>query len=214
METIPENPTPRSSAQSTMPAAMAPDWEISARFPAHGTCAAKLALRVTPGIMMPRQFGPISLIPYFCAARSAASASEPAPWPSPAVIIRAPAAPRAPACSMRLGTAVAGAVITNQFGHKRQFVEATDRGNAIDLGIMRIHKSKIAFEFRLKNIPENGPPDRTGARTGPDQCDRSGRKQIFQMIGRHRINCPTGAGLYVMNLGGVLLATGPPNATS
>jgi hypothetical protein len=34
------------------------------------------------------------------------------------------------------------------------------------------------------------------------------------MIGRHRFNCPTGAGLYVMNLGGVLLATGPPNATS
>src|ERR1700761_3380239 len=31
--------------------------------------------------MMPRQFGPISLIPYFFAARSAASASDPAPWP-------------------------------------------------------------------------------------------------------------------------------------
>ena len=97
METIPEKPTPRWAAQSTMPAAIAPDCEISARFPAHGMCAEKLAFKLAPGIMMPRQFGPISRMPYFCAARSAASASEPSPWPRPAVMIRAPAAPSLPA---------------------------------------------------------------------------------------------------------------------
>ena len=43
-----------------------------------GMCAAKLALRLTPGIMTPRQLGPISRMPYLRAARSAASASEPA----------------------------------------------------------------------------------------------------------------------------------------
>ncbi len=36
-------------------------------------CAAKLALRLTPGIMMPRQFGPISRMPYLRAAAIAAS---------------------------------------------------------------------------------------------------------------------------------------------
>src|SRR5487761_2705601 len=76
METIPEKPTARCAAQSTMPVAIAPDWEISARFPATGICAEKLALRFTPGIRMPRQLGPISLIPYIRAARSAASAGE------------------------------------------------------------------------------------------------------------------------------------------
>ena len=64
METIPEKPTARCAAQSTMPAAMAPDWEISARFPGPGMCAEKLALRLTPGIMTPRQLGPINLMPY------------------------------------------------------------------------------------------------------------------------------------------------------
>lgn len=59
--------------QSTMPAAIAPDCEISARFPAPGMCAAKLALRLTPGIMMPRQLGPISRMPYLRAAAVAAS---------------------------------------------------------------------------------------------------------------------------------------------
>src|SRR6476646_590932 len=54
-------------------------------------------------------------IPYFCAARSAASASEPAPWPRSAVIISAPAAPL-PASSMIPTTAVAGAAITTSSG--------------------------------------------------------------------------------------------------
>ena len=101
-----------------MPAAMAPDWEISARFPIAGMCAEKLALRFTPGIMMPRQLGPISRIPYFCAARSAASASDPAPWPSPALTMITPAAPQRPASSIRPGIAVAGAVTTTSSGAK------------------------------------------------------------------------------------------------
>ena len=76
---MPEKPTPRCAAQSTMPAAIAPDCEISARFPGPGMCAAKLALRLTPGIMMPKQFGPISRMPYFRAAAVAASCSDPGP---------------------------------------------------------------------------------------------------------------------------------------
>ena len=79
IDTIPEKPTPCCAAQSTMPTAIAPDCEISARFPLQGICAEKLALRLAPGIMMPRQLVPISRIPYFCAAFSAASASEPGP---------------------------------------------------------------------------------------------------------------------------------------
>jgi hypothetical protein len=47
----------------------------------------------------------------------------------------------------------------HEFGHKWQFAEARDGGNAVDLGVMRIHQAKLAFELRPVNIPENGPPD-------------------------------------------------------
>jgi hypothetical protein len=106
-------------------------------------CAEKLALRATPGIiMMPRQFRPDHRIPYFCAARSAASASEPAPWPRSAVIISAPAAPLSRLiddthyrrCWRRNH---------HDFGHKLQFVETTDGADAVDLGIVGIHQPKI-----------------------------------------------------------------------
>jgi hypothetical protein len=116
IETMPEKPTARCDAQSTKPVAMAPDCEINARFPAIGICAAKLALRWAPGIIMPKQLGPTSRIPYLCAARSVASASDPAAWPGPAVMMSAPAAPRFPASSMISGTARAGAVITTSSG--------------------------------------------------------------------------------------------------
>jgi hypothetical protein len=84
-------------------------------------CAEKLALRLTPGIMMPRQFGPISRMPYFRAARSAASAIEPGPWPSPALMMTAPAAPHWPASSIRPAMNRAGAVMTTSSGAKASF---------------------------------------------------------------------------------------------
>jgi len=43
IDTMPEKPTARCAAQSTMPAAMAPDCEISAKLPTAGMCAEKLA---------------------------------------------------------------------------------------------------------------------------------------------------------------------------
>ena len=139
--------------------------------------------------MMPRQLGPISRIPYFCAARSAASASDPAPWPRPALTIKRR---RAPLSCLIDEANDRGCRRSNdhEFGHERQFAETVDRHNAVDLGIMGIHQPKIAFEFRLVNIPENGSPDGPLARTRPDQRDRMGRKQIFQTIGRHQFNCP------------------------
>ena len=88
----------------------------------------------------------------------------------------------------------------HEFGRKRQFADAADGGNAVDLGIMRIHQAEFALEFRLANIAEDGPADRSLARAGPDQRDRTGRKQIFQMIGRHQFSFPAGAGLGVTDL--------------
>ena len=58
---------------------MTPDWEISARSPAFRHARGKAGVEADVGIMMPRQFGPISRKPYFCAARSAASADDPGP---------------------------------------------------------------------------------------------------------------------------------------
>ena len=175
---MPEKPTQRCAAQSTMPAAIAPDCEISARFPAAGICAEKLALRLTPGIMMPRQFGPISRMPYFCAARSAASASEPGAMAEPG------------ADDHRAGRAALARLIDqarngagrrgdhDEFRRKRQFGEAVDRRDAVDLAIARIDQAELALELRLANIVEDGAADRALARTGPDQRDGTRRKQI------------------------------------
>src|SRR3954466_14104651 len=199
---MPEKPTARWAAQSTMPAAMAPDCEISARFPAAGICAEKLALRLTQGIMMPRQFGPISRMPYFCAARSAASASEPGPWPSPALTMTAPAAPRRPrarsprprpprrAGAARLIDQVRNRAgrrgEDNEFRRESQFCDAADGRDTVDLVIARIDEAEFALELGFANIVENGTTDRAMARTGPDQRDGMRRKQIFQTISRHR----------------------------
>ena len=49
IETIAEKPTSRTAAHSTMPVAIAPDCEISARSPPFGMEAAKLALSFTFG---------------------------------------------------------------------------------------------------------------------------------------------------------------------
>ena len=171
-----------------MPAAMAPDCEISARFPATGMCAEKLALRPTPGIIMPRQLGPISRMPYLRAARSQASAIDPAPCPSPAVMISAPAMPSFPASSMISATARAGAVITTSSGTNGKSPSCATVVNAIDLRVTRIHQAEPALKIRLADIAENGTANRTRPRTCAHQRDGLRQKQIFQTIGRHRLN--------------------------
>ena len=57
----------------------------------------------------------------------------------------------------------------HKFGYKWQFTKAADRGDAIDIGIMRIDESKLALESRLVNIVKNGPPDGASPRASPDQ---------------------------------------------
>ena len=163
-----------------MPAAMAPDCEISARFPAAGICAEKLALRLTPGIMMPRQFGPISRMPYFCAARSAASASEPGPWPSPALTMTAPAAPRRPASSIRPANGAGRRGEDNEFGRKSQFCDAADGRDTIDLGIARIDEAEFALELGFANIVENGAADRAWRGLAPTSATECGESRFFR----------------------------------
>ena len=78
----------------------------------------------------------------------------------------------------------------DQFGHKSQFLDAADGSDAVDLGIARIDEAELAFELGFANIVQNGAADRAMARTGADQRDGTRRKQIFQAIGRHRSLVP------------------------
>src|SRR6266700_1145914 len=98
-DTTAEKPIDRVAAHSTSPVAMAPDCEIRARSPDFGVLAAKLALSLAPGTKTPRQLGPTRRRPFARAACSQASATEPAPWPSPAVMMMAAAGPLAPAAA-------------------------------------------------------------------------------------------------------------------
>src|SRR5712671_555837 len=88
----------------------------------------------------------------------------------------------------------------HKFGYEWQPTKAADRGDAINVGIMRIDESKLAPESRLSNIVKNGPPDGASPRARPDQRERTRRKQIFQTIGRHQLNCPRTAAQRVSEL--------------
>ena len=111
-EAMAEKPTPRPAAHSIMLAAMAPDCEISARSPDCGMRAAKLALNLAAGDRMPRQFGPTMRRPLRRAAISIASAIDPGPWPSPAVITMAVAQPVSAAASIEARTCCGGTATT------------------------------------------------------------------------------------------------------
>ena len=62
-ETKYENPMPSSNAQSSTDVHRAPDWEMNPMCPLAGEAAAKLAFRLIPGTIIPRQFGPKILMP-------------------------------------------------------------------------------------------------------------------------------------------------------
>ena len=83
----------------------------------------------------------------------------------------------------------------DEVGDKSQLVQAADRGEAVNFGIMRIHQAKLTLEFRLENVAENGPSDGPGPWAGSDQRDRTGRQQAFESIRGHQVNRPAGAGL-------------------
>ena len=153
---------------------------------ARGMCAAKLALRLAPGIMMPRQFGPISRMPYFLRSTFGG------------VRQRARAMPESRSDDERAcGAARAGFVDEtrngrrrrrqqHEFGNKGQFVYPTDRGKPVNFGITGNSPSDVTLEAGLSNISQNRASDRTLARTCADQSDGRGRQQVFQAISRHR----------------------------
>ena len=157
MEMIPEKPTPRCAAQSTIPVAMAPDREISARFPAPGVCAEKLAVRGTFGGFCQR---------IRAAAKPGGDNESACSAQVPCLIddVRD--------CSCRRSD-------HHEFRHKGHSAEVADRGNAGDLGIVRIHLSEFAFEFRIENILKDGPPNRSPPWGSPRPARPNGAKAGF-----------------------------------
>jgi hypothetical protein len=122
-------------------------------------------------------------MPYFCAARSAASAGEPA---EPGAYNHCSGRP---ALARLIDQARNGAGRRgehDEFRRKSQFCDAVDRRDTVDLGIARIDEAELSLELRLSNIVENGAANRAMARTAPDQRGGTRGKQIFQAVGRHR----------------------------
>src|SRR5262245_31663890 len=115
-ETAAEKPMSCAADHSIRPAVMAPDCETRASSPAGGMRAAKLALSLAREVKTRRQFGPPSLSPVARAAFSQASASEPSPCPSPAVMMIAVATPFSPAAATMPGTDGGGVAITSRSG--------------------------------------------------------------------------------------------------
>ena len=143
---------------------------------------------------MPRQFGPISRMPYFCAARSVASASDPAIMAEAGADNQRARAAAPSRLVDETGHRACRRGDHHEFGDERHFAETANGGNAVDVGITRIDEGKFALEFRLADVVQNGPADGPLPRTAADQCDRTRRKQVLQAIGRHVFAGPAGTG--------------------
>ena len=116
-ETKVDRPSPRRSAAASSAVPSAADWLKKPTRPGRGSSGASVALSRTPGsvLAMPRQFGPISRMPWLRTARSsAACASAPAGPASakPADTTTSPCTPAAAQSSTTPGTASAGTATT------------------------------------------------------------------------------------------------------
>ena len=119
-ETKYEKPMPSSNAQSSTEVHSAPDCEMKPMCPLAGVAAAKLAFRLIPGTMMPRQFGPRIRMPsnFRCSWRTSSSSFRPSAPISrnPAEMITIPRVPASPHCRTIAGTVAAGVQITARSG--------------------------------------------------------------------------------------------------
>ncbi len=107
-------------AQSNTDVHSAPDCEMKPMCPFMGVAAAKLALRCTPGTMIPRQLGPMIRIPgnFACSQRMSASSFRPGSPISrkPAEMITTPRVPASPSERISPGTVGPGVQITARSG--------------------------------------------------------------------------------------------------
>jgi len=98
----------------------APDCETNATFPSAGCPAANVAFIPMRGTMIPRQLGPMILIPSNSAAAAFTSPSSAFPSApvsrNPAERMMSPRIPCAPQSRTRPGTVVAGVQITARSG--------------------------------------------------------------------------------------------------
>ncbi len=135
-------------------------------------------VEICAGIMTPRQLGPISRIPYLCAASARRFGQRTRAVTEPG---RDDDGPRRPLFAGLIDQAwdrCRRRGDDHEFGRKRQFCQAFDRCHAVDFGMTRIDQCKFAFEFRLANVSENGLSDRPLPRTCSHQGNRTRRQQI------------------------------------
>ena len=122
--------------------------------------AAKLALSFAPGTSTPRQLGPTRRMPAARAVCSQSSASEPGPWPSPAVMMMPAAVPLRAAAATASGTAAGGTAMTTTSGASGKIVVGFDGANALDLVVARIDQVNGAGKAAAAQIFEHRPPRR------------------------------------------------------
>jgi hypothetical protein len=114
---------------------MAPDWEISARFPGLGMCAAN-CIEVCAGHQDAKTIGPYQPHSIFLRGAFGSVRQRPRTVAKPGADNES--AFRAPlSCLVDEATYRCGRRSNNhEFGHKRQLAKTVDRRNAVDLGIV------------------------------------------------------------------------------
>ena len=129
--------------------------------------------------MIPRQLGPISRIPYLRAALSVASAIESLPWPSPALMISAPAVPRIPASSTDSGHLLRWRRNHDEFGNEWQLIEPRHCGIAVDLRMARIHYTEFPANLASRTLRRMARPTDPCRELAPTSATERGNSTFF-----------------------------------
>ncbi len=114
-DTIELKPTSSWAAQSRMAVRSAPDCEMKPTRPGLAMPAANVAFIRSIGFMIPRQFGPMTLMPYRRAASSTCRSSSTPSGPislKPALMMITPLMPASPHSTTSPGALLAGVTMT------------------------------------------------------------------------------------------------------
>jgi hypothetical protein len=141
---------------------------------------AKVALNFAAGAITPRQFGPTIRSPFSRAARSAASANEPVPWPSPAVKIIAAATPRPAAAATIPGTEFRRRGDDRDVGRRIDRVDTCGRRKALDLAMMWVDERNRTRKAPCAEIAKNRAAHRALARGSRPPRRPSAERTIFR----------------------------------
>ena len=188
-ETKYENPMPSSNAQSSTEVQSAPDCEMKPMCPLAGVAAAKLAFRLMPGTMMPRQFGPENPhaveLPLLLADELFELPAFRADLAEPGRDDHHPPRARLSALPHQRGHGGGGRADHGQVGGVRQARDVLVRLDPLNGLALRVDRIDHAPKARADQIPQHRVSDARRRIAGANDGNAMGLKNLVQVPNTH-----------------------------